>query len=70
MRAQQRGPLSLEQLRQMDGQSVLYKRTREWFVVALNHPDFGECIVNSDGYYLPLDVAANRGVWDSRKKER
>ena len=56
-------PLTLEQLRQMDGKPVLYKRTNQWFIVQLNHPDFGDCIITQSGYFLPLKTAAERGLY-------
>lgn len=64
MSSQNTLPLSLDQLQNMDGQSVRYGRTNEYFVVSLHHPDFGECIINTDGYYLPLGLAAERGVYE------
>ena len=56
-------PLTMEQLRQMDGKPVLYKRTNQWFIVQLNHPDFGDCIITQSGYFLPLETAAERGLY-------
>ena len=56
-------PLTLEQLRKMDGKPVLYKRTNQWFIVQLNHPEFGDCIITQSGYFLPLETAAERGLY-------
>lgn len=56
-------PLTLEQLRKMDGEPVLYKRTNQWFIVQLNHPDFGDCIITQSGYFLPLETEAERGLY-------
>lgn len=55
--------LSIAQLKQMNGQPVRYGRTGEWFIVSLQHPDFGDCIINAGGYYISLAVAAERGVY-------
>lgn len=55
--------LSIAQLKQMNGWPVRYGRTGEWFIVSLQHPDFGDCIINAGGYYLPLATAAERGVY-------
>lgn len=55
--------LTLEQLREMDGNPVFYKRTNQWFIVELHHPDFGECIITQSGYYLPLEIASQRGLY-------
>lgn len=56
----ERKPLTLEELRKMDGQPVQYEATGEIFIVDLDNPDFGECLVNSDGYYIPLHRAVDR----------
>lgn len=56
-------PLTLEQLWEMDGQPVLYKRSNQWFTVELRNPDFGECIINSAGFFIPLKTAAERGLY-------
>ena len=56
-------PLTLEQLRGMEGMPVLYKRTKTWFTVNLHHPEFGECVIHPAGFYIPLKVAAERGVF-------
>ena len=53
-------PLSLEQMREMDGQPVWYKRAEQWFIIELHHPDFGECVINASGYYIPLKKASKR----------
>lgn len=55
--------LTLEQLREMDGKQVLYKRSNQWFTVELNHPDFRECIINAAGFFIPLKTAAERGAY-------
>lgn len=49
--------LTLEELRQMDGKPVYYKTAKMWFIVALNHPDFGDCAINVSGQYIPLKKA-------------
>lgn len=56
-------PLTMEQLREMGGQPVLYKRANKWFIVELHHPDFGECIIEQTGYFIPLKTAAERGLY-------
>lgn len=56
-------PLTIEQLREMGGQPVLYKRANKWFIVELHHPDFGECIIDQTGYFIPLKTAAERGLY-------
>lgn len=53
-------PLTLEELRKMDGKPVQYEATGEIFIVDLNNPEFGECLVNADGYYIPLHRAVDR----------
>lgn len=58
-----REPLTLEQLRRMDGQPVWYKDKNQWFIVELHHPVFGSCVINSDGCYIPLEKAAKRGFY-------
>lgn len=55
-----RKPLTLEELRQMDGRPVQYEANGEIFIVDLDNPDFGECLVNEDGYYIPLHRAVDR----------
>lgn len=55
--------LTLDQLREMDGKPVLYKRSNQWFTVELNHPDFRECIINAAGFFIPLKTAAERGAY-------
>lgn len=55
--------LTLEQLREMDGSPVWYRDADQWFIVELNHPDFGGCVINSSGYYIPLKKAAARGFY-------
>lgn len=52
-------PPSLEQMREMDGQPVWYKRAEQWFIIELHHPDFGECVINASGYYIPLKKHLN-----------
>lgn len=56
-------PLTIEQLREMGGQPVLYKRANKWFIAELHHPDFGECIIDQTGYFIPLKTAAERGMY-------
>ena len=56
----ERKPLTLEELREMNGQPVQYEATGEIFIVDLDNPDFGECLVNADGYYIPLHRAVDR----------
>lgn len=51
-------PLTLEQLRQMDGKPVLYKRTNQWFIVQLNHPDFGGLTMDQNGLLKNLEFWA------------
>lgn len=58
-----REPLTLEQLRRMDGQPVWYKDKNQWFIVELHHPVFGSCVINSDGCYIPLEKAAKIGFY-------
>lgn len=55
-------PLTLEELRKMDGKPVQYEATGEVFIVDLNNPDFGDCVVNADGYYIPLHRAVDRAI--------
>lgn len=52
--------LTLEQLRKMNGQPVYWGTAKHWFIVQLGHPDFGDCVINAAGYYLPLEKAASR----------
>lgn len=56
----ERKPLTLEELRKMNGQPVRYEATGEIFIVDLDNPDFGECLVNANGYYIPLHKAVDR----------
>lgn len=53
-------PLTLEQMRKMNGQPVWYQKAEKWFIIELHHPDFGECVVDSSGYYIPLEKASKR----------
>lgn len=53
-------PLTLEELRKMDGKPVYYKTAKMWFIVALNHPDFGDCAINVSGQHIPLEKAARQ----------
>lgn len=53
-------PLTLEELRQMDGKPVYYKTAKMWFIVSLNHPEFGDCVINVSGQYIPLEKAARQ----------
>lgn len=53
-------PLTLEQLMKMDGKPVYYKNAKMWFIVCLNHPDFGDCAINASGQYIPLKKAAKQ----------
>lgn len=55
--------LTLEQLREMDKKPVLYRDKDEWFIVELHHPVFGGCVINSDGFYIPLEKAVKRGFY-------
>lgn len=57
----ERKPLTLEELRKMNGRPVQYEANGEIFIVDLDNPDFGECLVNEDGYYIPLHRAVDRG---------
>ena len=52
--------LTLEQLREKNGQPVYWGTAKQWFIVQLAHPDFGDCVINAAGYYLPLEKAASR----------
>lgn len=56
----ERKPLTLEELRQMDGKPVYYKTAKQWFIVELNHPEFGDCVMNTSCQYIPLEQAARR----------
>lgn len=56
-------PLTLEQLRRMDGQPVWCRDKDEWFIIELHHPVFGSCVINSDGCYITLEKAAKRGFY-------
>lgn len=61
-------PLSLDQMREMNGQPVWYEKAKQWFIIELHHPDFGECVINSFGYYIPLKKAAQREFYALREK--
>lgn len=52
--------LTLEQLREKNGQPVYWGTAKQWFIVQLAHPNFGDCVINAAGYYLPLEKAASR----------
>lgn len=52
--------LTLEELRKMDGKPVYYKTAKQWFIVALNYPDFGDCVINASGQYVSLEKAARQ----------
>lgn len=52
--------LTLEQLREKNGQPVYWGTAKQWFIVQLAHPDFGDCVINAAGYYLPLEKAVSR----------
>lgn len=55
--------LTLEQLREMDGEAVYWPKNKMWLIVYLNHPDFGDCAVNRDGQYLKLENCEKRKVY-------
>ena len=55
--------LTLKQLRKMNRQPVWYRDKDEWFIIELHHPVFGNCVINSDGCYIPLEKAAKRGFY-------
>lgn len=54
-------PLTLEQLRHMDEQPVLYDGT--CFIVRLNYPIYGDAIVYCDDLLILLDEAVEHGVY-------
>ena len=56
-------PLTLEELRKMDGEWVWVEKCREWFLISLHHSDFGECGVNKDGLWLNLKQMVQRGSY-------
>lgn len=56
----ERNPLTLEELRKMDGKPVYYKTAKQWFIVELNHPEFGDCVMNTSCQHIPLEQAARR----------
>ena len=56
-------PLTLEQLREMDGEAIYWLKNKMWLIVYLNHPDFGDCAVNRDGQYLKLEHCEKRKVY-------
>ena len=56
-------PLTREQLREMDGEPVYWPKEKMWLVVYLNQPDFGDCALNREGQYLPLDKCERRKVY-------
>lgn len=55
-------PLTLDEMRQMNGKPVQYEANGEIFIVDLDNPDFGECLVNAYGYYIPLHRAVDRSA--------
>lgn len=56
-------PLTIAQLREMDGEPVYWPKEKIWLIVYLNHPDFGDCALNREGLYLPLDKCERRKVY-------
>ena len=56
-------PLTIAQLREMDGEPVYWPKEKMWLIVYLNHPDFGDCALNREGQYLPLDKCERRKVY-------
>ncbi|WP_373166302.1 hypothetical protein [Agathobaculum sp. Marseille-P7918] len=55
-------PLSLEQAQGMDGQPVWYKQMKQWFIVSINHKNWGDCIVGANSY-ASLENAVERGLY-------
>lgn len=55
--------LTLERLREMDGEPVYWPKEKMWLIVCLNHPDFGDCALNREGQYLHLDKCERRKVY-------
>lgn len=60
LKPEKRKPLTLEDFKKMNGKPVYYKTAKQWFIVELNHPDFGDCVMNTSGQYIPLEKAAMR----------
>ena len=56
-------PLTIAQLREMDGEPVYWPKEKMWLIVYLNHPDFGDCALNREGLYLSLDKCERRKVY-------
>ena len=60
-------PLTLEQLREMDGKKVLFKpswfKNAEVFTVRLTNNLWHGYIVNGDGLCIELEAASERGVY-------
>ena len=49
-------PLSLEQAQKMNGKPVWYEQMKQWFIIAINHKNWGDCIVGANTY-APLENA-------------
>lgn len=58
-----RKPLTMEELRNMEGDPVFHKKTGKWYTIAINSY-YGDCILK-DGrlYFLPLEIAAKDGLY-------
>ena len=61
--AQPNEPLTMEELREMDGEAIYWPKNKMWLIVYLNHPDFGDCAVNRYGQYLKLENCEKRKVY-------
>ena len=55
--------VSVEELREMDGEAIYWPKNKMWLIVYLNHPDFGDCAVNRYGQYLKLENCEKRKVY-------
>ena len=62
-------PLTLNELQEMDKLPVWIDAHKEWFIVYMAHPDFGDCVVTRAGTYLPIKLAAKRRAYRFKPEE-
>ena len=63
-------PLTLEQLKQMDGKNIYIPETKRWWLVSLNNYLFErDCVIDSTIDWLSLSQAVKRGAYAHKPKE-
>ena len=55
LREKQTAPLTLKELRGMDGEPVWNHDIKEWMILYLHHPKYDDCALTRDGKWRTLD---------------